>query len=156
VSASPKVPKEEFMPDDVADGTKPVLIKRSENSAIRIVRTVFNGKEYVDVRNMMRKGTDADWIPTRKGVMIPLDNAVDVATAMRAVSRVKQAVVVLTKEQYTKAVRSSKLVLPEHVLRTDVPKSVPTGHRCFRVYGQFLYGFRKGIVKICITKINRV
>ena len=121
------------MSDDVADGTKPVLIKRSENSAIRIVRTVFNGKEYVDVRNMMRKGTDADWIPTRKGVMIPLDNAVDVATAMRAVSRVKQAVVVLTKEQYTKAVRSSKLVLPEHVLRTDVPKSVPTGHRCFPV-----------------------
>lgn len=58
------------------------LIKKSEGSAIAVERKTFQGADYIDVRSMYKTKESTEFLPTKKGVMIPADNAEEVAQAI--------------------------------------------------------------------------
>ena len=49
---------------------------KSSIEEVRITRTTWNGKEYVDIRNYYET-EDGEWKPTKKGVTVTLDSVND-------------------------------------------------------------------------------
>lgn len=61
---------------------KKVLVK-GDKAAIIIQHTEFSGRQFVDIRNFYKKtATDAEWLPTPKGINIPIDSLADVSEAL--------------------------------------------------------------------------
>ena len=57
------------------------VIPRTPKSEVRIQRTEYKGRDYINVRlyrNMVNKETgEREWFPTKKGIAIPLEQLTD-------------------------------------------------------------------------------
>ena len=56
---------------------------KSGNAIIRVQKTEFKGKEYIDVRKFYQ-GENEEWLPTKKGISIPIDLVKEVIKAINS------------------------------------------------------------------------
>lgn len=70
-----------------AAGREEVLleIQRSRNNRLRIARSVFKGKTYVDVRQYYLADDDS-WKPSPKGISLRVEELADLARVLREVA----------------------------------------------------------------------
>jgi hypothetical protein len=61
------------------------LVKNSREQIV-IRRQEYRGRHFIDVRKFYQ-GADGEPRPTRQGIMITVDRAIDLADAIRAVAR---------------------------------------------------------------------
>lgn len=50
---------------------------------IRIQKTEFKGKEYIDIRKFYQDNETEEWKPTRKGISVPVDLLQDINIALQ-------------------------------------------------------------------------
>lgn len=66
------------------------VIPRTPKSEVRIQRSEYKEKDYVNVRlyrNMVSKETgERQWFPTKKGIAIPLEQLTDYITELQAIA----------------------------------------------------------------------
>ncbi len=48
------------------------IIEKSDTNAIRVGLNEYEGHEYVDIRLMFRNDNSDKWLPSKKGVTVPL------------------------------------------------------------------------------------
>lgn len=69
------------------------------NQIIRVQPTEYRGKKYVDVRKFFDK--DGEWMPTGKGISIPLEEAASVAQAIIKMQKEHAVVAEEVSEYYS-------------------------------------------------------
>ncbi len=58
---------------------------KHKNGIIRVQKNNFKGVDYIDVRKFYLKEETGEWLPTRKGISIPLEITADVVKAINEV-----------------------------------------------------------------------
>jgi hypothetical protein len=68
---------------EIKNISEPVVIPTTKSGAILIGAKELKGKQYVDIRTHYEK--DGEWLPTTKGIWIPLGNAANVVSSLQDV-----------------------------------------------------------------------